>query len=53
MRSKLHLTDAEVMNKSWISLNLEMADFPWYDPKAKQVIRGREANEILSKYINK
>ena len=51
MRSKLHLTDEEVMNKSWIALNLEMADFPWWDPKAKKLIKGKEATEILSKYI--
>ena len=52
MRSKLHLTDEEVMNKSWIALNLEMADFPWYDPKAKKFIRGKEAVEILKNKLN-
>ena len=39
------------MNKSWIALNLEMADFPWYDPKAKKYIKGKAASDILSKYI--
>lgn len=52
MRSKLHLTDEEVMNKSWIALNLEMADFPWYDPKGKKVIKGAAAVDALSKYMN-
>jgi len=51
MRSKLHLTDEEVMNKSWIALNLEMADFPWWDPKAKEIIKGKKAAEVLNKYI--
>lgn len=51
MRSKLHLTDEEVMNKSWIALNLEMADFPWYDYSAKKVITGSEASAHLDKYI--
>lgn len=51
MRSKLHLTDSELMNKSWIALNLEMADFPWYDPKGKRYIKGKEAVSILEKYI--
>lgn len=53
MRSKLHLTDEEVMNKSWIALNLEMADFPWWDPKAKKIITGKQADEMLQKYIRK
>ena len=35
MRTKLNLTDSEIMNKSWIALNLEMADFPYWDYKAK------------------
>ena len=39
------------MNKSWIALNLEMTDFPWYDPKAKRFIVGKEADAILNKYI--
>jgi hypothetical protein len=51
MRSKLHLTDKEVMNKSWIALNLEMADFPWYDYKGKRVITGEKASDFLNKYI--
>lgn len=53
MRSKLHLTDEEVMNKSWIALNLEMADFPWWNPKGKKFIKGKDATDILSKYMNK
>jgi hypothetical protein len=53
MRSKLHLTDEELMNKSWIALKLEMADFPWFNPKASKEIKGEEANEYLEKLINK
>jgi hypothetical protein len=35
MRSKLHLTDEEILNKSWIALQLEMQDYPYYDYKSK------------------
>lgn len=51
MRSKLHLTDQEIMNKSWISLQLEMADYPSYDPKGKRIIRGEKAIKALDKYM--
>jgi len=51
MRVKLGLTDNELMNKSWIALNLEMADFPYWDYSAKRVIRGKEADARLQKYI--
>lgn len=50
-RTKLHLTEKELMNKSWISLQLESADLPYYDSKAKKIISGKQANEILAKYI--
>ena len=51
MRTKLGLTDAELMNKSWIALCLESADFPYFDPHAKRIIKGKEAAEILDKYL--
>jgi hypothetical protein len=51
MRVKLNLTDEELMNKSWISLCMETADLPYYDPKAKTVIKGKAAKDILNKYI--
>lgn len=51
MRSKLNLTDKEVMNKSWIALQLEMADFPWWSPKGKKIVRGKKAIEALNKYL--
>jgi hypothetical protein len=51
MRSKLNLTDREVMDKSWIALQLEMADYPSYDPKGKKVIRGEKAIKALDKYL--
>ncbi len=35
IRSKLNLTENELMEKSWIALNLELIDFPYYDMKAK------------------
>jgi hypothetical protein len=52
MRTKLHLSDEELMRKSWIALSLEMADFPWYDYSAKKVITGKEAASILDKYTS-
>ena len=54
MRTKLHLTDEELMDKSWIALNLEMYDFPYYDYKAKKVISEREETEkIFAKIFKK
>lgn len=38
MRTKLHLSDEEVMNKSWIALKLEMGDLPYYDFHAKEKV---------------
>ena len=40
------------MNKSWIALQLESADFPWYDFKGKKMITDpKKAEQILSKYM--
>ena len=39
------------MNKSWIALQLESADLPFYDYKGKKVITGKAANEFLNKYV--
>uniref|UniRef100_A0A6M3XQR1 Uncharacterized protein n=1 Tax=viral metagenome TaxID=1070528 RepID=A0A6M3XQR1_9ZZZZ len=39
------------MNKSWIALQLESADLPWYDYKGKKVITGEAANIHLNKYV--
>jgi len=50
-RTKLNLTDEEIMNKSWIALQLESADLPWYDCKGKKVITGKPADEYLNKYV--
>ena len=51
MRVKLGLTDTELMNKSWIALSLEMADYPFWDYSAKKVLKGKEADEALKKYM--
>ena len=51
MRVKLGLTNEEVMNSSWISLQLQMYDYPYFDYKAKKTISGEQANAILDKYI--
>lgn len=50
-RTKLNLTESELMNKSWISLQIESADMPWWDYKAKKTITGEQANAILDKYV--
>jgi hypothetical protein len=50
-RTKLHLTDEEVMNKSWIALQIESADLPWWDYKGKKIISGDQAKVILDKYV--
>ena len=39
------------MESSWISLQLQMYDYPYYDYKAKKIISGNQANAILDKYI--
>lgn len=51
MRIKLGLTNEEIMNCSWISLQLQMNDFPYYDPKATDVITGDAAIKALDKYV--
>lgn len=51
MRVKLGLTDEELMNKSWIALTLEMADYPYWDYSGKKVVKGKEASAILEKYM--
>ena len=53
MRTKLGLTETELMNSTWISLNLQMADFPYYDPKKKNYVKGAQALSILENYIKK
>lgn len=52
IRTKLGLTETELMESSWISINLQMYDFPYWDSKAKKVITSKtEADQILSKYF--
>jgi len=56
MRVKLGLTEKELMKSSWISLQLQMYDYPYYqyDSKNKKIISDpKQANEILSKYAKK
>ena len=50
MRAKLHLTEEELMNKSWIALNLEMKDYPYFDHKAKKVITDKASGD---NFLNK
>jgi hypothetical protein len=51
MRVKLGLTEEELMETPWISLQLQMYDYPYYDYKARKHIKGRQADEILAKYV--
>jgi len=51
MRNKLHLTEDELMNKSWIALNLEMRDYPYYDYKAKKTATTRQEEEFFAKLM--
>jgi len=57
MRDKLKLTDKELMRMTWISLNLQMTDFPYYDHKGKKediyVTDKDEADAYLSKFKNR
>jgi hypothetical protein len=55
MRVKLGLTNQELMKSSWISLCLQMNDYPYFDYKSKeeQVITGKAAREHLKKYVKK
>jgi hypothetical protein len=50
MRVRLGLTDRELMESSWISLQLQMYDYPYFDYKAKKIIKGKQASAILEKY---
>ena len=51
MRVKLGLTERELMESSWISLQLQMYDYPYYDYSGKKVITGKSASEYLNKYV--
>jgi hypothetical protein len=54
MRVKLGLTDKELMKSSWISLCLQMNDYPYFDYSDKEpVITGNAAREHLKKYTKK
>jgi hypothetical protein len=50
-RTKLNLTESEIMKKSWISLQMESSDLPYWDYKAKKTITGEQASLILGKYV--
>jgi hypothetical protein len=52
MRVKLGLTNKELMKSSWISLCLQMNDYPYFDYSAKNKITGKAASEYLDKYVS-
>lgn len=51
MRVKLGLSDKEIMNRPWILTQIESADIPWYNPKKKKVLKGKQAIDALSKLM--
>ncbi len=52
MRTKLGLSDREIMNRPWIVTQIESADFPWYDSKKENIITNKEqASAALKKYM--
>jgi len=51
MRVKLGLTEKELMESSWISLQLQMYDYPYYEYSSKKVITGKKAEDYLAKYV--
>ncbi len=53
IRTKLGLSEKEVMRKSWISIQLEMADFPHYDYNAESKNDKEAKKNWLEKYKNR
>lgn len=57
MRTKLGLNEKEMMDSTWISLQLQMSDFPSYDYKAKdegvKITSKDQATDIISKLKNR
>lgn len=53
MRVKLNLTEKEILKKSWIGLNIEMKDFPYYDHNAKKIVTEEDSAKILEKLFGK
>lgn len=54
MRTRLGLTEKEIMNRPWILTQIESADLPYYSPKKKDVVvvkDKKKANDHLSKYM--
>ena len=54
MRTRLGLTNKEIMNRPWILTQIESADLPYYSPKKKDVVvvkDKKKANDHLSKYM--
>ena len=52
IRVKLGLSEKEIMDRPWILTQIESADFPWYDPKKKKIIKDHKtADSLLKKYM--
>jgi hypothetical protein len=55
MRTKLGLTDTELMNTPWIALTIAMNDFPWIKYKTTEGKKDVKVNDqdFLNKMIGK
>jgi hypothetical protein len=50
------LSEKEIMKSSWISLNLQMQDFPFYDYKAEKrpikITDPQQAADMMARFSN-
>jgi hypothetical protein len=57
MRTKLGLSEKDILNSTWISLQMQMSDFPSYDyqkkDKSVKITSKEQADEILTKFKNR
>jgi hypothetical protein len=54
MRTKLGLTESELMKSIWVYINLQMFDFPYWESKGGEApVTGKEAIDHLDKYMDK
>lgn len=57
IRTKLMLSEKEIMKMSWVRLNLEMQDFPYYDYKAEEkpiiITDPQQAADMMSQFLNR
>ena len=52
------LSEKEIMKMPWVTLNLMMQDFPWYDYKDKEekpimITDPQQAADMMAKFSNR